>query len=286
MPRSTSTARTGSIGFAAMLLIALAGAADSISATERIKTPHVDASLISDVTTVAPTRAFSVGLKLVLAPGWHTYWQNPGDSGLATRIVWTLPNDLVAGDIEWPIPDLFRVGDLVNYGYTNEVVLVTRITPKPGASLGDPVRIEAQANWLVCADICVPEEGHFTLELPRSDEEAKPDLDGHESIARAVSEVPMPGASGARFEASPDQLRLTVPLERAQQPTQAWFFPYEYGIVDHAAPQVTQLTANEAELVLIRGDLRSEPLDRLRGVLVLGYADGSEQGIVIDAIAR
>ena len=72
-----------------------------------------------------PGKPTLVGLKLRMAQEWHTYWKNPGDSGLPTKIQWTLPEGWKAGEIQWPYPQPLPVGPLMNYGYDDEVVLLS-----------------------------------------------------------------------------------------------------------------------------------------------------------------
>ena len=69
-----------------------------------VKTQHVEAELVSERTAFVPGQATTVALRLKMAEGWHTYWQNPGDSGLPTAITWTLPAGVTAGAIQWPAP--------------------------------------------------------------------------------------------------------------------------------------------------------------------------------------
>ena len=85
----------------------------------------VDAKLIADTTTVVPGREFTAGLLLKMQPGWHTYWQFPGDAGIPTGIKWNLPPGWEAGPIQWPIPlKLDEPGDIQIYGYHDEVLLM------------------------------------------------------------------------------------------------------------------------------------------------------------------
>ena len=121
-----------------------------------VKTEHVEAQLVSDVKSAQPGKPLLVGLKLRMIPDWHTYWKNPGDSGLPTRIQWHLPPGWKAGEIRWPYPTLLPVGPLMNYGYEDDVVLLSALTPPAGAS--GTAEIKASAAWLVCKDICVPEK--------------------------------------------------------------------------------------------------------------------------------
>lgn len=115
------------------LLVLLVASAPAHAGSERVRTPHVEATLLSEVSRVAPHSGFWVGLRLEIEPGWHTYWRNPGDSGLAARIDWELPEGMVAGEIRWPVPHRFRIGDLMNYGYADGVVWLSVISSAPGA---------------------------------------------------------------------------------------------------------------------------------------------------------
>ncbi len=125
----------------------------------------VRASLVSSVTAITPGRPFQVGILLEMAPGWHTYWEYPGDAGLATKLVWTLPEGFVAGPIEWPVPEAkVEPGDIQTYGYGNRVLLLTTIVPP--RELSGEVTLAAKASWLVCKEICIPGSEALSLTLP------------------------------------------------------------------------------------------------------------------------
>ncbi|MEO6270171.1 MAG: protein-disulfide reductase DsbD domain-containing protein, partial [Lautropia sp.] len=76
----------------------------------------VEAELIADVAQAVPGQPFRLGLRLKHDPDWHTYWRNPGDSGLPTRFEPTGPADTEFGAITWPAPRRLAIGDLANYG--------------------------------------------------------------------------------------------------------------------------------------------------------------------------
>src|SRR5204863_4386142 len=135
-----------------LLLVLLAGPA---FAQAVVKTDNVRAELLSEVSTVKPGEPFWAGLRLTLRPKWHTYWKNPGESGLPTEIAWKLPAGTTAEPIVWPAPTLLDIGGVINYGYHDEVLLLARITPPADAS--GTLSLAADANWLVCDDVCIPE---------------------------------------------------------------------------------------------------------------------------------
>ncbi len=147
-------------------LPAKGGAATSAVVT----TPHVRAELIAHAPQgVEPGQPLWLGLQITHQPEWHTYWKNPGDSGLPIEMAWTLPAGLDAGEIAWPLPKKISIGTLANYGYEGTVLLPVPVTvastfaPK---ALSNDATVRLHATWLVCRKECIPEEGDFTLTIP------------------------------------------------------------------------------------------------------------------------
>ena len=158
--------------FLALLLVLLASPVFAQTPGSAVEpTDNVRSELVSEVATVKPGEPFWVGLRQTLRPKWHTYWKNPGESGLPTEISWKLPQGAKADPIVWPAPTRFDIGGVINYGFKDESVLLVRITPP--ATLSGSLTVAAEANWLVCEDVCIPEEGKFELVLP-SGAAAKP----------------------------------------------------------------------------------------------------------------
>src|SRR6476646_3333099 len=133
-------------------LLFLALSAGSVFAAPVVKTEHVEAELVAEKSAVQAGRPVTLGLKLRMEPQWHTYWKNPGDSGLPTRIQWILPAGWKAGPIQWPYPSQLPVGPLMNYGYEDDIVLLSELTPPANVAPGT-ADIKAKAEWLVCKDI-------------------------------------------------------------------------------------------------------------------------------------
>src|SRR6516165_11138084 len=127
---------------------------------------HVTASLVAETRSVVPGRPLQVALRQQIEPGWHTYWSNPGDSGLPTTIEWTLPAGFTASRIAWPTPKRISYGPVVDYGYENEILLPVTIEVPANLQPGTEVVLSAHASWLVCADTCIPEEKTVSLSLP------------------------------------------------------------------------------------------------------------------------
>ena len=131
-----------------------------------VDTGHLVAELVARDQSIAPGATTYVALRQKIDKGWHTYWRNSGDSGEATRIAWSLPSGWTAGEIVWPAPTRQPTGPLMNYGYKDEVLLPVAITAPASAKPGEIVTLKAHATFLVCEEICVPEEAELTLALP------------------------------------------------------------------------------------------------------------------------
>ncbi|EWS54849.1 MULTISPECIES: thioredoxin family protein [unclassified Methylibium] len=159
MPQPFGPLFVAALASAALLL---GGAAHAAA----VRTDHVTAELVAERGAVAAGQTLRIGLKLQHIPHWHTYWRNPGDSGLPTTLSWTLPPGSRMGEIEWPAPERLPIGPLVNYGYEGEVLLPLQYTAPPDARPGDTLRLQAQARWLVCNDVCIPEQATLDLRLP------------------------------------------------------------------------------------------------------------------------
>jgi thiol:disulfide interchange protein DsbD len=114
-------------------------------------------------------QTFWLGLQIDHQPHWHTYWRNPGDSGLATELQWQLPEGLTAGNLIWPAPQKIPVGSMANYGYEGRVLLVTPVQVGPKFKTSpdqSDVTVQLHATWLVCKQECIPQEGDFVVRVP------------------------------------------------------------------------------------------------------------------------
>ena len=248
--------------------IAFATLALPLAAVPVVKTEHVEARLVVERVSAQPGKAITVGLQLRMTPEWHTYWKNPGDSGLPTRIQWVLPEGWKAGAIQWPYPKTLPVGPLMNYGYEDEVVLLSDLTPPAGAS--GPAKIIARAEWLVCKDVCIPEKGELDLVLPVAPQEPAPNLGGKAAIDNARSMLPVE-APGWTFESAISGknliVRMTPPQGRAA-PAKAAFFPERENLIETAAPQKITREGNSIRIEMKLADPIAPGFQSVSGVAV------------------
>ena len=232
------------------------------------------ASLISDTDTVAPGRPLRIGLWLRLAPGWHTYWRNPGDAGLAPELQLDLPSSATAGPILWPVPQRILEGALMTYSYTGDVLLPVTITPSVDAS----TTVKAHANWLVCHDICVPEEGDFQLDLPAG--AAAPST---QAPLFAAFDRKIPSPSPWHTVISRDGALSVQGAELTQSTViDAWFIPDRQGAIRDSAVQPLSVRDGGFTLALSPGKaFRAE--DGLSGILSIRDRSELQTNVVLHA---
>ena len=148
-----------------LFLQAMAALAQGLPPSE-VKTEQLRATLVAHAPQgLRGGQGIWLGLRLQHEPHWHTYWRNPGDSGLPTTLEWTLPPGFVAGEIDWPAPRRLPVGPLMNHGYEGIVVLPVQVQVPPNFQ-GDQLDVRVQAQWLVCKDVCIPDGAQLGLSLP------------------------------------------------------------------------------------------------------------------------
>jgi thiol:disulfide interchange protein DsbD len=240
-----------------------------------VQTDNVKAELLADVSTVKPGEPFWVALRQTIRPKWHTYWKNPGESGLPTEISWTLPPGAKADPIVWPTPILFEIGGITNYGFKDEATLLVRVTPP--ADLAGPLKLAADANWLVCEDVCIPEEGKFELTLP-SGPTAMPAAPATRTLFeqarhKVPTESPWPARYGVDKTGNPT---LQVDAKGLKPDTigNVYFFPAEWGPVATMAKQAAVIDVAGIRIPLKRGDAKTPLPPLLAGTLVLTEKTG------------
>jgi thiol:disulfide interchange protein/DsbC/DsbD-like thiol-disulfide interchange protein len=175
-----------------------------------VQTDQVRAELVAHAPQgLTPGAPIWLGLLLKHQPHWHTYWKNPGDSGLPTTLTWTLPAGLQAGDIAWPTPQKIRIETLVNLGYEGEVLLPVPVTVAPDFkpdALARDVTVQLSAMWLVCREECIPQEGQFTLRIPVQGSTA---MQG-DAFTAAWAAAPKPHSGAAKASVNADGMALQI----------------------------------------------------------------------------
>jgi thiol:disulfide interchange protein/DsbC/DsbD-like thiol-disulfide interchange protein len=235
-----------------------------------VATDNVKAHLVSETSAIGPGQAIWVALELDIRDGWHTYWRNPGDSGQATSLTWTLPPGFSAGDIVWTTPHRFEVTPLVNYGYAKHAIHLVQITAPATLQAGHSAVLEAKAGWLVCSDVCIPEDVTLKLTLPTGTTPGAVDPAAAAAFVAARGDLPSAAPAPTSVEVQNGQVVLTLgkdwgaTLSRIKSLA---FFPYDEGGIEYAAPQTLSRTQDGVRLT-VKAGYQPPKTGPVRGILL------------------
>ena len=143
-----------------VFLFALCGCLAALTA----RAAHTHVQLLVSADVAKPGDTIWAGVDLKMDAGWHTYWKNPGDSGIATTIKWDLPPGVSAGEVRWPLPEKLPPTEVTTYGYENEVMLLVPLTLATNLNAG-PIVLKADVSWLECEQQCVPGSTNIEVAL-------------------------------------------------------------------------------------------------------------------------
>src|SRR5882762_6350530 len=243
-----------------------------------VATDNVKAHLVSEASAIAPGQSFWVALEFNIRDGWHTYWRNPGDSGQATTLKWQLPPGFTAGDIVWTTPHRFEIPPLVNYGYAKHAVHLVNITAPRDLKAGAPIVLSAKASWLVCSDVCIPEDADLQLKLPVGTQTGAVDPADAALFTAARSDLPTEQLAATTARIQGDQLVIALGKEwggTLPQIKSLAFFPYDEGGIEYAAPQTLTRSQDAVELAMKVG-YQPPKAGPVRGVLLATEQSGNE----------
>ena len=242
--------------FAALLLWSVPVFAQLGVAPGAADNAHTRVLLIADVRSIKPGTQFTTGILMAMDPGWHTYWKNPGEAGLATRIRWTLPDGFVAGPTQWPLPQKhIESGDVLTYGYERETMLLIPITVPADLRANNTVTLKASVQWLECERVCIPGSATAMLTLPVG--AGEPSEENVPLFARYAKLVPSPLPSSPEItvttqaRAAKATIHLAVSGDvkfAAQKDTAPDFYPEP---LDELSIGRTVVTAGEQEATLV-----------------------------------
>jgi cytochrome c biogenesis protein CcdA len=222
-----------------------------------------------------------------LDDGWHAYWQNPGDSGLAPKIKWKLPSGIQAGEIHWPYPERLNVGPLTSFGYENEVLLLVPVSVDGNFQPSQGGNLHALLNWLACKDICIPGRAELNLNMP-----VVTNISGitfnsfknyFDQTRQYLPKLIPTITSHAFLDGKQWHIDIQTPIKGQED---FIFYPFRDDVIEHAAPQHTQITSNGYQLTLIKSHLYQGSLKVIEGIVVnpTGWDDlGKTKAIVIQA---
>ncbi|GGC95874.1 thiol:disulfide interchange protein DsbD [Aquisalinus flavus] len=264
--------------FLAMLVAGTASPVQAQAVSQPVETGNAVSQLVAEQAGIAPGETIRIGLYQELREGWHVYWMNPGDSGLPLEIDWTLPEGFETGDIQYPLPHRIPLGPLVNFGHEGTPLFMIDLTAPADAAPGQTVSLSADATWLICADICIPESATLSLSLPVVAEPAGADPAGAALFAEGDTHMPEQGGLEAAWYDLGGKPVLELSGDIDPQ-AEIFFFPAAISVVEPAAEQQVVGIDDGVRLFLQPSfDYDPAALDVLDGVVTIG-----ERGIAIAA---
>jgi thiol:disulfide interchange protein DsbD len=230
----------------------------------------VKVQLISEVKSIQPGIPFWVALRLQMDEQWHTYWKNPGDSGLPTTMEWNLPEGFKAGEIQWPYPQKIETSPFVTFGYEGEIFLLTEIKTPESINVGAVVKLKACVEWLMCKESCIPGSAELALELPVKSENPKADKLWASSFTKTRTRIPRV-IPGWKINTSISESRIVIqavpPSGLIRDFESVVFFPEQAGLVKYAESVSFRKTDIGYFLGIPRSRLIKKTPERLKGVL-------------------
>ena len=230
----------------------------SLISTQALTDNIVDASdsrieILTESTSITPGDELLIGFKFTLNPGWHTYWENPGDAGEGASIKWNLPNDVSASEILWPGPQRIPVEPLMTFGYEDEVVLLTKIYTSEATIV--PLNINALVSWYTCKEICIPQEAEVSIPIKLGNKTP--------SVSKAIldqtlEEVPIQFEGTYRVQRLEDSYILQGQLENQDQYDSIYFFPKDYGLTDYTKDQFYEINKDSFSLQIKAAEIEIE----------------------------
>lgn len=278
MQKSTLKKRFSQAFLSLSFAVLMTGAAHAqLSLNPEQEPPKVTAQLIAENDGIKPGGELWVAIRQEITPGWHTYWSNPGDTGLASAIKWELPQNYQSSVIYFPTPARHPMAGMMNFGYEDSVMLLTKITAPQDAVVGTTAKITAHASWLVCKEVCIPEKGTYTLDIKITNSPASSPWESAFTAAR--KKLPTTHTANQKAQIVDDVLVVDLnplPIAADILPEEAFFFPHDGLLIEHASTQEMQLNGRGLRLVIPRNKVRTTPIEVVSGDIWIRSSRGEE----------
>ena len=246
---------------------------------------HIKASLVAESASPISGSAVSIAIRMQPEPGWHGYWQNPGDAGLSARLDWHLPAGTTVSAPRYPVPERLIIADLMNHVYNAEHALLVKLNVPAGLAKGTKLPIRLTIDRLACTDqICVPEHDELALDLIAGDglvtraDRARFDAWG--------MKLPRPLGSQAHFQIDGSTVRIGIPYPAGRPATDAWFYAISENGLNYAAPQKVSRNADMLVIEASKAGYGFVSPKTLEGVVSIGKGEGLEVSATPGTVAK
>lgn len=251
-----------------------------LPAQSQVRNPNALISLVTERSAAHPGQDIGIAIRFEMEPGWHIYWRNPGESGIATSMEWRLPEGWTVDPLDYPTPQREDVAGVVTHVHSGDVAFGTRIR-LPDLASGSG-RLGVKVTYGICRDTCIPGTATLSMTLPVAA--------GSSSITPEWLQVlptmntRRPVAGGPRIAAVVADTMVVLTLRsRPGSPLRpgTWtFFPSDREVSRAAVSIEVPRGSREATL---RIPLANCTPRRLNGVLVHGDPQTATKGYVVGA---
>lgn len=253
-----------------------------------VQTDNAEVELISEQKNIQAGQPFWIGVRMDLRENWYVYYRNPGDSGMPLMVEWVhdRADEFSIGEIQWPYPLWLNVsGGLTSHGYYDNVLFMMEVIPPGDLEPGEEFTLKAEADWLICEDVCIPEYADLQLTLPVTDQDVDYDEQWYPYFAETREKLPVEldyWKASAEFEGRTATLTLTNEAFDIPEYSEILYFAKEEGEIENGAPQPFRVEGNTITMELQKSGYKSGDLERLWGLIY--NADGWDEAGNIKAI--
>ena len=248
--------------------------------------PKAAATLVSAFETIALDQKSYVGLHLVMQPEWHTYWLNPGDSGLPTQIKWLdVPKGVELGNIQWPLPIVFVVDDQVNYGYSHEVTLLVPIVIRAPYQAPGVLELQGIASWLSCREACIREQQQVSTKIVVGTTLNTAPSASHPLVRKALDKLPSDDLASilgklkiSWGESNMIDFHVANNLVADKAIDKVLVLSNEESILQPTPPLTSSVKQNWRVISVALSDYLTTKPTTLSGVVILYFRDETSQG--------
>ena len=208
-------------------------------------------------------------VKFDLEKNWHTYWKNPGDSGEPASFEWDLPEGFEISEAMWPTPELIPYPPLTTFGYTDQLELLFKLSLPEGVKENSV--IEVSSKWLVCADVCIPQEGSVSFDLFKANQTYPSQIE--QLLSKIKQKIPLDNGKTITSKIEEDRLVLNLE-ELGLDITDAYFFPFRKDVIDYSVNQ--KLKKNDEEVSLSLAFMENTDVSLIKGGILKTNAGSQE----------
>ena len=247
--------------FYILLIGMLLLASSYVLANEKAVASNSSLELFTQNTIISDEKEIYLLARFSLEKDWHTYWLNPGDSGEAATFEWDLPDGFQVTGPFWPEPEVIPYPPLTTYGYTDNLNLLFKISiPNDAREINT---ITVNSKWLVCADVCIPQEGKAKVSIQKSISSEFSNESG--LINKAIFNLPEKIETPILAVVENNNLVLKSNLIKSVD-SNTYFFPFREGVIDYSKNQEVlekdnsyslriPLMANKTNISLLKGGI-------------------------------